>query len=985
MIKTPLSVAIAALGAVAAASVSAQNSAPDPTVEEVVVTGSRIQRANDVSISPVATVDADEFKATGTVRVEDLINDLPQVAATQTAGVANGATGTATVSLRGLGSQRTLVLIDGRRMPAGSPLAGGSGADLNQIPAALVERVEVLTGGASATYGSDAIAGVVNFIMQDDFEGVRFEAQTGIYQHNNDNSGIQSVVENAGFEAADGSVTDGETNDFSLIMGANLDNGRGNVTAYANYRRIDPVLQADRDYSSCALGGRPGAFSCGGSPTTPEGRFTDFGLNEGDTTEGFEYAVDGNNFVPPTSDYNFGPLNYFQRPDERWTMGAFGHYEVNDQAEIYTQLMYADDRSVAQIAPSGAFFVTNDLFCGNPFLSDAQFDAICGVYGLTENDFVSDLTVTNTDPDTGAVTSTDGAIYIGRRNVEGGARQDDLRHTTFRGVFGLRGDLNNNWSYDVYWQYSEVSLEETYFNDFSINRIRRALDVRRDENGNPVCQSVLDGSDPSCVPWNIFQEGGVTQEAIDYLVLPLFARGTTEQEIFSSYVSGDLTDYGVKLPTADTGVAVVLGLESRRDSLNFSPDNGFQTGDGAGQGGPVLPVSGSLSVQEVFGEMSVPLVSDRPGIEYLGLDLAYRYSDYSTDVQTDTYKLGVEWQPTEDLKLRGSFQSAVRHASIRELFRPEAIGLFDLTQDPCGSRTDASGNLIGPTATLEQCQNSGITAATYGDAIDNSAGQYNVVGGGNPDLAPEESETLSFGFVYSPSFVEGLTFSVDYFNIQVTDAIAGIDPETILNKCLETGDALFCDAINRGANGNLWIGSAGITATDVNIGFFETEGIDINSNYGFDIGSLGAIDINWIATYLTKWDQQEFIGEPVQDCVGVWNGACGEPTPEFASTVRATWVSPWDVDVTGGWRYIGAVDDLGANGANFDAVNYFDLSAAWVATDNVTLRGGINNVLDEEPPLTADAGADIFGNGNTFPGTYDALGRYAFLGMTLDF
>jgi len=954
-------------------------------VEEVVVTGSRIERANDVSVSPVTSVSAEDLKATGVVRVEDLINDLPQVAATQTAGQANGSTGTATVSLRGLESQRTLVLIDGRRMPAGSPLSGGSGADLNQIPGALVERVEVLTGGSSATYGSDAIAGVVNFIMMDDFEGVRFETQTSTYQHNNDNSKMQSLVESNGFDVADGSVTDGKANDFSLIMGANLDNGRGNVTAYANYRKIDAVLQSDRDFSGCSLKGSPDDFSCGGSPTVPWGRFTDFGTNKGDTTKGFDYSLDGNGLTDYSRPYNYGPLNYFQRPDERWTMGTFGHYEINEHAEAYTQLMYADNRTVAQIAPSGAFFVTNDLYCGNPLLSEEQFEAFCGTYGLTKDNYVSDLVVKNTDPETGEVTENDGALYIGRRNVEGGPRQDDMRHTTFRGVFGLRGDINDNWNYDAYYQYSEVSLEQTYLNDMSSTNIRRALDVREDKDGNPVCQSVLDGSDPNCVPWNIFKEGGVTQEAIDYLVLPLYARGTTDQEIISGYITGDLTDYGWKLPTAENGIAVVLGLESRRENLTYSPDMGYQNGEGAGQGGPVLPVDGSLNVKEIFGEMNIPLVNGMPGIEYLGMELAYRYSDYSTDEQTNTYKIAADWQPIDDLKVRASFQSAVRHANIRELYRAQSIQLFDMDYDPCGSHTDSDGNLVKPTATLEQCMNSGITAATYGKEIDNSAGQYNYIGGGNPDLTPEESETVSFGFVYSPSFIEGLTVSADYFNITVEEAIDNINPETILNKCIETGDDLFCGAINRGSNGNLWIGDAAITAVDVNIGFFETEGIDINTNYGFDVGSYGAIDMNFIATYLTKWDQQEFKGEETQECAGYWNSSCGTPTPDFVSTLRATWSTPWNLDVTGSWRHIGSVTDLGNNEADFDAVDYFDLSAAWAATDSVTIRSGINNVFDKEPPLTSDAGSSIFGNGNTFPGIYDALGRYAFLGLSVDF
>ncbi|WP_299586721.1 TonB-dependent receptor [uncultured Microbulbifer sp.] len=967
-------------------------------VEEVVVTGSRIERANDVSVSPVTSVSAEDLKATGIVRVEDLINDLPQVAATQTAGQANGSTGTATVSLRGLGSQRTLVLIDGRRMPAGSPLAGGSGADLNQIPGALVERVEVLTGGSSATYGSDAIAGVVNFIMKDDFEGVRFESQTSVYQHNNDNSKMQRLVESNGFDVADGSVTDGETNDFSMIIGANLDNGRGNVTAYANYRKIDAVLQSDRDYSGCSLDGSASNFDCGGSSTVPWGRFTDFGSNKGDTTEGFDYSLGDNGELANFGQlYNYGPLNYFQRPDERWTMGAFGHYEINEHAEAYAQLMYADDRTVAQIAPSGAFFVTSDLYCGNPLLSEEQFEAFCGVYGLTGDNYVSDLTVVNTDEKTGAVTRNPGALYIGRRNVEGGPRQDDMRHTTFRGVFGLRGDINDNWNYDVYYQYSEVSLEQTYFNDMSVTNIRRALDVRTDGRvnadgeplaetyGQPVCQSVIDGSDPNCVPWNIFQAGGVTQEAIDYLVLPLYARGTTDQEIISGYVTGDLTDYGWKLPTAENGIAVVMGLESRRENLVYSPDMGYQNGEGAGQGGPTLPVDGTLSVKEVFGEMNIPLVSGMPGAEYLGLELAYRYSDYSTDEQTNTYKVAADWQPIDDLKLRASFQSATRHANIRELYRAQSIQLFDMDYDPCGSRTKSDGTVVGPEFTLEQCMNSGITAATFGNEIDSPAGQYNYIGGGNPNLSPEESETVSFGFVYSPSFVEGLTLSIDYFNINVDKAIDYIQPETILDKCLESGDEMFCGAINRGGNGNLWIGDASITAVDVNIGYFETEGFDINANYGFDVGSYGAVDMNFIATYLTKWDQQEFEGEPTEECAGYWNSSCGTPTPEYVSTLRATWSTPWSVDINGSWRHIGSVTDLGENGADFDAIDYFDLSAAWVASDNVTIRSGINNVFDKEPPLTSDAGAGIYGNGNTFPGIYDALGRYAFLGLTVDF
>ncbi|MDP5209567.1 TonB-dependent receptor domain-containing protein [Microbulbifer sp. 2205BS26-8] len=950
-------------------------------VEEIVVTGSRIQRdANEVSVSPVTSVNAEDFKATGVVRVEDLINDLPQVAATQTAGQANGATGTATVDLRDLGSERTLVLIDGRRMPAGSPISGGSSADLNQIPGALVERVEVLTGGASAAYGSDAIAGVVNFVMMDDFEGVRFETQTSVYQHNNDNSRMQNLVTSSGYDVADGNQTDGKINDFSMIMGANLDDGRGNVTAYANYRKIDAVLQSDRDYSGCALGisipdpdtvtGIPTSDDlrdeCGGSGTLPSGRFTLFdGVND--------YTVSGNEFVPWDEQlYNYGPLNYFQRPDERWTMGVFGHYDISENVTAYTQLSYADDRTVAQIAPSGNFYETSSINCDNPLLSDQQRDLICTSAGLGPED--------------------DAPYFIGRRNVEGGPRQDDLRHTTFRGVFGLRGDINETWSYDAYAQYAEVSMEETYLNDMSNTNIRRALDVVTDpDTGDAVCQSVLDGTDPNCVPWNIFQEGGVTQEALDYLILPLFARGTTEQEIYSAYATGNLGDYGVKLPTADSGVAVVIGAETRREALTFNPDSGFQSGDGAGQGGSTLPVSGSLSVKEFFTEANIPVLSGLPGAEYAGLEIAYRYSDYDTGVTTDTYKFGLDWQPISDVRVRASFQSAVRHANIRELFTGQGLALFDMNVDPCGGPS--------PKVTLEQCARTGVTADQYGNIPNSPANQYNYRQGGNPDLAPEESETISAGIVFTPSFIDGLNVSLDYFNIDVTDAIAFVDPQTLLNQCLSTGDPTLCGKINRDSNGSLWLPDSYIESINTNIGFFETAGFDINASYGFDLASMGFVNLNYIATYLTKWDQQEIPGAEVEDCVGQWGGSCGTPTPEFVSTLRATWATPVGVDVTAAWRHFSDVNDtntVGVEDANgvihtvdvnqdFDAINYLDLSASWAATESVVIRGGINNITGEEPPLTANAGAGIFGNGNTFAGIYDALGRYAFLGLTVDF
>lgn len=965
--KNRLSTAVtAALGFSAAAVLPAVANAQDELIEEVVVTGSRIQKANLVSSSPVTQIDSEEFKFTGTTRVEDLIADLPGVYPGQSAGLANGATGTATIDLRNLGDNRTLVLVNGRRLPPGSPQGGGQGSDINQIPGALIERVEVLTGGASSTYGSDAVAGVVNFIMVDDFEGVKLDVQYSGYQHDNDDSTSKRLLAaDVAFEQPSSSVSDGEISDISFVIGANLDGGRGNVTAYATYRKIKEVRQGDRDYSACAFGGSsPEALRCGGSSTLPDGRFTDFGILGDDS---FDYIVEGDQFVPRNGKlYNYAPDNFFQRPDERYTGGAFGRYEINEHVEVYSELMFMDDVSDAQIAPSGAFFVTTTLSCGNPLLSDQQFGLICGDLGLGKDDFQQ--------------------VFTGRRNVEGGFRSDNLRHTSYRGVFGLRGDINDTWRYDIYGQYSEVSFQETYNNELSSTKIFRALDVVADENGNAVCRSATGDNpvDAACVPWNVFTTGGVTQDQIDYLDLPLFARGTTDQKVVSAYVAGDLSDYGIQLPSADTGVAIVLGTEYRSENLDFNPDNGYKTGDGAGQGGPIEAVSGGYDVTEFFTEISIPLIENAPFAQELSLDLGYRYSDYSTDETTNTYKVAAGWAPTEGLKIRASFNRAVRHANIRELFRPQSLGLFDMDVDPCAG--------ANPVRSFADCARTGVTQSQYGNISDSPAGQYNEITGGNPELTPEESDTYSVGFVYTPSFVENLSITVDYFDIEITEAIAAVTSEFILTSCLDSGSAQFCDVINRGANtGTLWLGSDSISSTDSNIGFFSTTGFDFTVDYTLELGDMGSLQFNDIATYVTEWDQQEVAGEPVDDCLGYWGGVCGQPTIEFQNNLRATWLTPWQLALSAQWRHVGSVDDKAAEnnearvGFKLDSMDYLDLSAIWDVTDMISVRGGVNNLTDEVAPYADAPGPGLGGNGNTFPGQYDALGRYYFVGATFQF
>lgn len=933
-------------------------------IEEIIVTGSRIQSANIVSSSPVVQIEADELLFQGTVRVEDMLRNLPQIWADQTTGTSNGATGTATVNLRNLGAARTLVLVNGRRLPAGSPLAGGGGADINQIPGALIKHVDVLTGGASAVYGSDAVAGVINFVMQDDFEGIKLDYQYSQYNHDNDNGYIQGLITATGDTPISGSVSDGDIVNISLIVGGNFEGGRGNITAYATYRDVRAVQQNERDYSGCTLNSN--ATACAGSGTIPEGRVSNFGVKDPTRPQvtAFDYKVAGNEFVPLAgTTYNYGKDNFYQRPDKRYTFGAFAHYDVSDQLEAYTELMFVDDRSLSQIAPSGAFFITDTLPCGNPLLSEQQFQAICGRFGLNKSDISKNT-------------------FLGKRNIEGGDRQQDLRHTTFRMVFGGRGEVNETWHYDLYAQYSEVSMENTYKNDLSTPRIKRALDAVLDKDGNIVCQSVVDKSDPNCVPWDIFTTGNVSQAALDYLVLPLFARGTTDQTVLGGYVAADLGNYGWQLPSAASGVSVAFGVEYREENLAFDPDDGFLNGLGAGQGGATSPVKDGYDVTEFFVEASIPLVEGAAWAEELTLDLGYRYSDYSTDQKTDTYGIRSGWAFGGGVKLRASYQRAVRVANIRELFLPQGFNLFDLNKDPCSGAT--------PARSAADCARSGVTPAQYGSVPDSPAGQFNFLQGGNPNLEPEEVDTYSLGVVWTPEFVDGLVLSLDWYDIKIEKGIASLGPEFILTECLD-GDDAQCASVNRGRAGDLWIGSdvnvsGHIVALNGNLAIERVSGFDLIVNYTLDIGQWGNLKFDNVMSIIDTWDQQELATAAKVDCKGNWGATCGYPTPDFQNNLRTTWNTPWDITVSGLWRHISEVKDLNGNDRNLDSTDYFDLAGIWNFTDRASVRLGMNNVFDKEPPIAGmAAGAGINGNGNIFPGMYDALGRYWYFAASIDF
>ncbi|WIY69038.1 TonB-dependent receptor [Aquidulcibacter paucihalophilus] len=973
-----------------AAPAMAQDAGASQDLDDVIVTGSRIPQANLVTTSPVTQVTGEDIDVAGVTRVEDLISQLPQAFAAQNSTVSNGASGTATVSLRNLGSSRTLVLIDGRRMGYGSP--NDPAADLNQVPEQLVERVEVLTGGASAVYGSDAVAGVVNFIMKKDFEGLQIDAQYGFYQHNNNFDGVgnlrsviadRSATNPAQFALPDDNVSDGESRSVNITLGVSAPDGRGNLLAYAGYRNNNPILQADRDYSGCSIGApaaaTPQSFTCGGSGTSFPGRFTDFGGGPGfNSTLGA-----GRTFVPfdnALHQYNFGPLNYFQRPDERYTMGAFGRYEVNEKAEVFAQLMFSDYKSVAQIAPSGNFFNTADINCGNPLLGAQQAATI----GCTAGDIAAD---------------TRRVMYIGRRNVEGGGRQDDLNYTSYRGVVGVRGEIAPGWDYDVAAQFSRVALARTYMNDFSATRLTRALDVV-DVGGTPTCRSVVNGTDPTCVPYDIFIIGGVTQAALDYVQIPLIQRGETTQQVVTAAITGDT---GWSMPTASRTVQVAFGAEYRRDYLASTTDANFASGDGTGQGGPTIGLSGDADVAEVFGEIQIPLADDQPWAYSASIDAAYRRSEYE-NISTDTYKVGADYAPVEDLRFRASYSHAVRAPNVIELFSAQGFGLFDADRDPCDATTGAvAANCIGSAPHQ-------VTAGqSASGALNSPAGQYNQLTGGNPNLNPEEADTFTYGVVWTPSFVPGFNLTVDYFDIEVDGLISTVGPLNTIAQCYgTTPDAAACARITRNAGGNLWVGTGVVSDLNENIGGLGTTGWDFNANYAFDledmgVANMGSINMSFVGTLLDSHVTDTGLGaaNSVYDCAGFYGNQCTDgstlttPNPEWRHRARATWLTPWDVDISATWRHYGEVElaVLAADGSLnnggtridrfFDAENYLDLAATWQVMDNVSLRAGVNNVFDDDPQLSLSAGTS--GNGNTYPQLYDSQGRYFFFGVTANF
>ncbi|HEY2676224.1 MAG TPA: TonB-dependent receptor [Steroidobacteraceae bacterium] len=1002
---TPTSKRILIAQAVPGSGQVSVESAGSQSLQEVIVTGSRIAAPNEVSTSPIVVVSAKSIQVSGKTDIADILSQLPQIfindlgqdLSNGTSGLSS-AGGIATADLRGLGPGRTLVLVDGRRLGVGSPntAIAQPAPDLDQIPAGLVDRVEVVTGGASAAYGSDAIAGVINFIMKRNFEGFQVDGHFSEYWHDNDDTFMQNLVRKSGYTPPAGMIHDGDNRAFDMLMGSNFADGRGNVTAYLSYRHADPLESSQRDYGACQLNPIQAAnhnvigVACGGSSNS------NYFAPVTGPHAGTAYSVYGQDFVPwgtlattPPAIYNGQGGISLTREDDRYNAAIMLHEEITEHFQPYAEFFFMGDKTHQQVSPAALFQNANPLDptgagnyyvnCSNPLLSTQQQAILC-----TPAQIAADKAIPG---------SAAAQVSIGRRNIEGGPRYTDFEHTNYRSVLGAKGEFADAWSYDAYGQYFYTDFSDSNQKYLNFASISNALLVTGTA-ASPRCIAVPQ----QCVPYNIFSDGGVTQQQLNYLYEPGTALGTSTLRTLHADITGKLGEYGVRSSLASEGMSVNIGFEYRNDHELLLPDVAEESGLLSGFGSAVAPIDHSISVAEEFVELRAPLLQDKPGAKELLFDTGYRRSNYSTIGVTNTYKFEVQYAPIADFRIRGSYGRAIRAPSVAEAFTPPIVGITTVAPDPCAPPI---------TYTLLQCERTGVTMTQYnnGSIPQGTAAQLSQETSGNPNLKPEQADTYTFGVNFAPSRIPHLTGSIDYYHIQIKDEIGVIPYLLVLSNCANTGNPLYCSQIVRqpisgSLNGNSVAGGGYVIQENYNLGTAVNSGVDVQLNYKFDLWpGFGDVVFGLNGTYLLRDETTPLPGSPTYDCAGLFGFTCQTVNPHWRHLLRTTWDTPWRVSATLTWRYLGAVsqDNNSSdptlhfstfNGydyvnAKIPAYNYLDLEATWNVNKILQIRAGANNLLDKDPPLI---NTDIVAGGaaNTYS-AYDLFGRQLFLAFTARF
>jgi iron complex outermembrane recepter protein len=976
--------------AISLALLSTPSFAQDATAEEeepageIVVTGSLIQNPNLVQSTPVNATTADEIDLLQSNVAEEVLRELPGVVPSIGSAVNNGNGGASFVDLRGLGSIRNIVLLDGNRI-APSGLLGR--VDLNNIPLALVERVDALTGAAVTTYGADAITGVVNFITRKDFAG--FELSAG------------SQLTEKG---------DGHTVRVDATVGGNFDDGKGNAVLSIGYQQSDPIYQGDRDFSRVQISSYTGGAA--GSGTSIPSRFSGTrpliaGTNTPNTTPdplgtgngGVRQVNALGQAVGTFATFNFNPYNIFQTPFKRFNIFAQGNYEVSDAVEVYTRGMFSKNTVDTIIAPSGSFGGTVTINLNNPYLPATLRNQFCafntgtaGTYTprFTPAQCAAAATATGrTDPNYREVTVT-----LNRRTTEVGPRISNYQTTIFDYRIGARGGITDSIDWDLSGAYGESENVQTIKNYTLQSRWRQASLA----DNTTTCQTATNG----CVPVNLFGADGSISPAMAKF---LTADSTSTVRTTLAQVRGTISgDAGFASPWAEEQVGFAVGGEFREYGATQSSDLLAQTpGELGGAGGAAPNIDGSYSVYEAFGEVIAPIVTDKPLFHSLTLEAGIRYSSYtvpgaSSQNKTTTWKAGGSWEPVESLKIRGNYSRAVRAPNIGELFTPQTVGLTNLGTDPCaGAAPTANANLRAI------CLAQGAPVGTIGSITNPTAAQANITVGGNLNLKPEKANTWTLGAVFQPDFFPGFNMSLDYYNIKIDSVIGTPTPGDIVTACFgsitaASASTAACTNIRRnpitgGLDGDPAI-TGGLFGPTNNLGKLFTDGFDLLANWKGDIGfadlSLAFVG-NW--TRHSKFNSNP--ADPTslnRECVGYYSVNCsftGSIQPEFQTSTRATF-GVGDVDLSFLWRWIDKVqfepqqiiDDGGSANSvqpqfrTIPAEHYFDLTARWNASDNFSFTFTVQNLLNNQPKVVGNTiGSTSFNSGNVFPSTYDALGR----------
>ena len=985
---------------------------------DIVVTGTLIKNPNLIASSPVQVVGQEELQLRQTNTAEEVLRDLPGVTPSIGSAVNNGNGGASYVDLRGLGNFRNIVLLDGVRITPSS-LVGR--VDLNNIPLALVERVDTLTGGAATTYGADAVSGVVNFITRSDFAGVEIAASNQITQR------------------GDGHYFRGD-----ITVGANFDDGRGNAVLSIGYQQADPVYQGARKFSVNNYTSTSGAI--GGSGTTVPSRFTNSGSGIGTPTgpndpnflagnrqinpsTGRFGGVGGGSFNP----FNFNPYNIFQTPFERFNLYGAGHYDIADNVEIYTRGLFSKNKVTTILAPAGLFGESITINLNNPYLPAAARQGFCAV-NIAPVDPATSLRSVYTprftpaecaaaavatgpsDPNYRTVTST-----VARRTTEAGSRITDYTTQIFDYRAGLRVGLTNSISLDVSGAYGESQNDQLITGYLRSSRIRQAALA----NSTTACIDPSNG----CVPINLFgPEGSLTSDMLAFVTANSTVVTKTSLAQARALLSGD---FGTTSPWAEDPIGFAAGAEYRKYQASQEADIlSAQAGELSGTGGATPNISGGYEVYEAYGELIAPIVSDRPFFRSLTLEAGIRYSEYSVfapgnpSYNSTTYKAGGSWEPVAGVKFRGNYQRAVRAPNIAELFSPTNTGLTSLSVDPCaGAAPAGNANLRAV------CIAQGAPAGTIGLIQNPSAAQANATTGGNLNLRPEKSNSYTIGAVFQPDFIPGLSITIDYYNIKINGAISQPTVSDALTACFGNISAASatdpnCTQIRRNPETGGLDGSPattpGLFLAASNLGTIKTDGIDVGINYRRDLG-FAKLNLSFHGNYTRS---AKFRATPTslnRDCVGYYSVNCGSPgsagpssapgslQPELSWNQRTT-LTFGLIDVSLLWRHIskmeaepstpgdpqparfvgtltgGALAGREVDFTQIKAKNYFDLATRFEVDDNLDLTLTVTNLFDTQPPLVGGSiGSVAFNSGNTYPSTYDSLGRRFMAGARLKF